>query len=68
MEQGKDALIVYDDLTKHAWAYRQISLILRRPPDVKHIRATYFIFIAVCWKDRQDWHLITAAVPLLLFP
>lgn len=32
MQQGKDALIVYDDLTKHAWAYRQISLILRRPP------------------------------------
>jgi F-type H+-transporting ATPase subunit alpha len=32
MEQGKDALIVYDDLTKHAWAYRQISLLLRRPP------------------------------------
>ena len=32
MEHGKDALIVYDDLTKHAWAYRQISLILRRPP------------------------------------
>jgi len=32
MESGKDALIVYDDLTKHAWAYRQISLVLRRPP------------------------------------
>jgi F-type H+-transporting ATPase subunit alpha len=32
MEQGRDALIVYDDLTKHAWAYRQISLVLRRPP------------------------------------
>ncbi len=32
MEQGKDALIIYDDLTKHAWAYRQISLLLRRPP------------------------------------
>jgi F-type H+-transporting ATPase subunit alpha len=32
MEQGKDALVVYDDLTKHAWAYRQISLLLRRPP------------------------------------
>jgi len=32
MEHGKDALVIYDDLTKHAWAYRQISLILRRPP------------------------------------
>ena len=32
MEHGKDALVVYDDLTKHAWAYRQISLLLRRPP------------------------------------
>ena len=32
MEQGKDALIIYDDLTKHAWAYRQMSLLLRRPP------------------------------------
>ena len=32
MEQGKDVLIVYDDLSKHATAYRQISLILRRPP------------------------------------
>ena len=31
MEQGKDALIIYDDLTKHAWAYRQVSLLLRRP-------------------------------------
>ncbi|MGD8472973.1 MAG: F0F1 ATP synthase subunit alpha [Anaerolineae bacterium] len=32
MEQGKEALIVYDDLSKHAWAYRQVSLLLRRPP------------------------------------
>ncbi len=32
MDQGKDALILYDDLSKHAWAYRQISLLLRRPP------------------------------------
>jgi F-type H+-transporting ATPase subunit alpha len=32
MEQGKDALVVFDDLSKHAWAYRQISLLMRRPP------------------------------------
>ena len=32
MRQGKDALIIYDDLSKHAWAYRQMSLLLRRPP------------------------------------
>ena len=32
MDQGRDALIIYDDLSKHAWAYRQMSLLLRRPP------------------------------------
>ncbi len=32
MESGQDVLVVYDDLTKHAWAYRQMSLLLRRPP------------------------------------
>ncbi len=31
-DRGQDALVIYDDLTKHAWAYRQISLLLRRPP------------------------------------
>ncbi len=31
MEKGEDVLIVYDDLTKHAWAYRQLSLVLQRP-------------------------------------
>lgn len=31
MEKGQDVLIVYDDLTKHAWAYRQLSLVLKRP-------------------------------------
>ncbi|MEW5822089.1 MAG: F0F1 ATP synthase subunit alpha [Cyanobacteriota bacterium] len=32
MNQGKHALVIYDDLTKHAWAYRTMSLLLRRPP------------------------------------
>ncbi|MCH2304664.1 MAG: F0F1 ATP synthase subunit alpha [SAR202 cluster bacterium] len=32
MHKGQDVLIVYDDLSKHAWAYRQMSLLLRRPP------------------------------------
>ncbi len=31
-DRGDDALVIYDDLTKHSWAYRQISLLLRRPP------------------------------------
>jgi len=32
LENGRDALVIYDDLSKHAWAYRQMSLLLRRPP------------------------------------
>ena len=32
MEKGQDALVIFDDLSKHAWAYRQVSLLLRRPP------------------------------------
>ncbi|MBI2857112.1 MAG: F0F1 ATP synthase subunit alpha, partial [Chloroflexi bacterium] len=32
MDSGRDALVIYDDLSKHAWAYRQLSLLLRRPP------------------------------------
>jgi F-type H+-transporting ATPase subunit alpha len=32
MDQGKDVLVIYDDLSKQAWAYREISLLLRRPP------------------------------------
>lgn len=32
MELGKDVLVIYDDLTKHAWAYRELSLLLQRPP------------------------------------
>ena len=32
MAKGEDVLVIYDDLSKHAWAYREVSLLLRRPP------------------------------------
>jgi F-type H+-transporting ATPase subunit alpha len=48
-DRGEDALIVYDDLSKQAVAYRQVSLLLRRPPDVKPSPATCSISTAVCW-------------------
>ena len=45
---GEDALIVYDDLTKQAMAYRQVSLLLKRPPGREATLGTYFISIRVC--------------------
>jgi len=46
MENGKEALIIYDDLTKHAQAYRQVSLLLRRPPGREAYPATSSICTA----------------------
>jgi F-type H+-transporting ATPase subunit alpha len=46
MSNGMDALIVFDDLTKHAAAYRQISFFLSAPPAAKPIPATSFTFTA----------------------
>ncbi len=46
---GEDALIVYDDLTKQAWASRQVSLLLRRPPGREAYPATCSTCTRVCW-------------------
>jgi hypothetical protein len=47
-DRGQDALIIYDDLTKQAWAYRQVSLLLRRRRVAKPIRATFSICTRAC--------------------
>ena len=53
MEKGEDVLIMYDDLSKHAWAYRQISLILRSPAGRgKLIREIYSIYTQDFLSDR----------------
>ena len=51
MENGRDVLIIYDDLTQHARAYRELSLLLRRPPGREAFPATYFTFIRACWNE-----------------
>ena len=53
-DKGQHALVIYDDLTKHAWAYRQMSLLSRRPPGRERIRAMSFTSTPVCWSARQN--------------
>jgi F-type H+-transporting ATPase subunit alpha len=48
-DRGQDALIIYDDLSKQAVAYRQVSLLLRRPRAAKPTPATCSISTAACW-------------------
>ena len=53
MEKGRDVLIVYDDLTQHARAYRELSLLLRRPPGREAFPATSSTSIRGCWSGRR---------------
>ncbi len=52
--QGKHALCIYDDLTKHADAYRQMSLLLRRPRAARLSPETSFTSTAVCWSAHAS--------------
>jgi F-type H+-transporting ATPase subunit alpha len=57
-DTGRPALVVYDDLSKQAVAYREVSLLLRRPPGREAYLVTYSIYIAVCWSAlRKSTHL-----------
>jgi len=53
-DNGKHGLIIYDDLSKHAIAYRQMSLLLRRPPGREAYPVIFFICIHVYWKELQN--------------
>ena len=62
MDQGRDALVVYDDLSKHAWAYRQMSLILRRPPGREAYPGDIFSLHSTLLERsvrlRDDWVIV----------
>ncbi len=56
MYAGRDVLIIYDDLSKHATAYREMSLLLRRPPGREAFPGgdVFFLFIPAFWSGRQN--------------
>ena len=60
-EQGKDVLIIYDDLSKHAVAYRTISLLLLRPPGREAYPGDISISIRVFWSAAHASHMKRAA-------
>jgi len=70
MDQGKDVLVVYDDLSKHAWAYREVSLLLRRPPgreaypgDVFYLHSR--LLERACRRNKQAGGGSITALPII---
>ena len=63
MNKGKDVLIIYDDLSKHAVAYRALSLLIRRPPGREAYPVMFFICIPDFWNVQRSWTMNMAAVP-----
>jgi len=55
MDNGMDALIIYDDLSKHAVAYRQVSLVLKRPSGREAYPGTSFICTRACLNAARAW-------------
>ena len=64
-DHNKATLCIYDDLTKQANAYRQMSLLLRRPPGREAYPGDVFTFIPVFWKEQRN-SAINMGVGLLL--
>ena len=62
VENGEDVLIVYDDLSKHAAAYRTLSLLLKRPPGREAYPGDVFYLHSRLWSARQDFPIRLAAV------
>ena len=61
MKQGRDTLVVYDDLSSHAKSYRELSLLLRRPPGREAYPADIFFLHSRLLDDRPVWPLRMAA-------
>ena len=68
MNKGKHVLIIYDDLSKHAVAYRALSLLIRRPPGREVLREMYSTSTPDFWSVRRSWTRSMEAVRLLRCP